>query len=189
MGIGNEEGMRYNCRSPRLQAGSALGGEFIFPCQYCPINWKMPFGRHLMFRTRQKSDKKQAVPTATPSPSGASGKMRPVYCVAVGFLLGWAALALRLDWFSFTLTIDAPETLGSPQINATVPPGPAPPGMVWIPGGTFWMGQDDPQFQDAQPVHKVYVDGFWMDRTEVANRQFQQFVNATAYVTLAERKS
>jgi formylglycine-generating enzyme required for sulfatase activity len=60
--------------------------------------------------------------------------------------------------------------------------------MVWVPGGTFWMGQEGEMFRDAQPVHKVYVDGFWMDSTEVTNRQFRAFVEATGYVTLAERK-
>jgi len=32
--------------------------------------------------------------------------------------------------------------------------------MVWIPGGEFWMGSDEPQFADARPSHRVYVDGF-----------------------------
>jgi formylglycine-generating enzyme required for sulfatase activity len=40
---------------------------------------------------------------------------------------------------------------------------------------------------DAQPVHRVYVDGFWMDRTEVTNDQFAAFAAATGYVTIAER--
>src|SRR4051794_38619114 len=66
-------------------------------------------------------------------------------------------------------------------------PGKAPPGMVWIPGGEFWMGSDEPMFQDARPVHKVYVDGFWMDRATVTNEQFAKFVKATGYVTAAER--
>lgn len=61
----------------------------------------------------------------------------------------------------------------------------APPGMVWIPGGDFWMGSDD--FSDAQPWHRVYVDGFWIDKTEVTNEQFEKFVKATGYVTVAER--
>jgi sulfatase modifying factor 1 len=65
------------------------------------------------------------------------------------------------------------------------PPGPAPDGMVWIHSGEFWMGSDD--FPDAQPWHRVYVDGFWMDKTEVTNEQFEKFVKATGYVTLAER--
>jgi len=42
-------------------------------------------------------------------------------------------------------------------------------------------------FVDAQPIHRVAVDGFWMDRTEVTNAQFASFVEATAYVTVAER--
>ncbi|MEW4571346.1 formylglycine-generating enzyme family protein [Tautonia sp. JC769] len=74
------------------------------------------------------------------------------------------------------------------RVNDTSPPGPPPDeGMVWIPGGTFWMGTDDGQFPDAQPVHLVTVDGFWMDKTEVTNAQFQAFVDATGYVTVAER--
>jgi formylglycine-generating enzyme required for sulfatase activity len=77
------------------------------------------------------------------------------------------------------------EELGPPQVNTTAPPGPAPEGMVWVPGGTFWMG--DEKFPDAKPVHKVYVDGFWMDKTEVTNAQFAQFVQATGYVTVVEQ--
>ena len=57
--------------------------------------------------------------------------------------------------------------------------------MVWVPGGTFWMGS--PDFPDALPVHKIYVDGFWMDRTTVTNEQFAQFVDATHYITVVER--
>jgi formylglycine-generating enzyme len=68
------------------------------------------------------------------------------------------------------------------------PPGPAPDGMVWVPGGLFWMGADDTSMADANPVHEVKVSGFWIDRTEVTNRQFDRFVNATGYITVAERK-
>ncbi|MEJ5277190.1 MAG: SUMF1/EgtB/PvdO family nonheme iron enzyme, partial [Thermogemmata sp.] len=67
--------------------------------------------------------------------------------------------------------------------------GPAPPGMVWIPGGKFLMGTDDPHpfFADAHPIHEVEVRGFWMDETEVTNADFARFVEATGYVTTAER--
>jgi formylglycine-generating enzyme required for sulfatase activity len=41
--------------------------------------------------------------------------------------------------------------------------------------------------RDAQPIHRVYVDGFWMDKTEVSNEQFKKFVDATSYITIAER--
>ena len=65
---------------------------------------------------------------------------------------------------------------------------PCTAGMVWIPGGSFQMGSDIPMFRDARPMHRVSVDGFWMDTTEVTNAQFTQFVVATGYLTLAERK-
>ncbi len=60
--------------------------------------------------------------------------------------------------------------------------------MVWIPGGTFSMGSTDPLARrDESPVHRVHVDGFWMDETEVTNAQFRAFVEATGYKTIAER--
>ena len=43
-------------------------------------------------------------------------------------------------------------------------------------------------FTDSQPSHEVEVNGFWMDETEVTNDQFQKFIQATSYVTVAERK-
>lgn len=52
----------------------------------------------------------------------------------------------------------------------------APEGMAWIPGGKFSMGANAP---DARPVHRVYVNGFFMDRTDVTNVQFAKFVKAT----------
>lgn len=64
----------------------------------------------------------------------------------------------------------------------------APDGMVWIPGGQFQMGTNDPQAQaNERPAREVRVDGFWMDTTPVTNRQFQAFVDATGYVTTAEQ--
>jgi len=61
--------------------------------------------------------------------------------------------------------------------------------MVWIPGGTFQMGSDDPAFRgEALPIHEVSVSGFWMDTTEVTNEQFAEFVKATNYLTIAERQ-
>ena len=60
-------------------------------------------------------------------------------------------------------------------------------GMLWIPGGTFRMGSDR-HYPEEAPSHRVSVDGFWMDRTPVTNRQFKQFVMATGHVTTAEIK-
>lgn len=69
-----------------------------------------------------------------------------------------------------------------------------PKGMILIPGGTFEMG-GDPGLMDggsqshgtSYPIHKVTVDPFWMDETEVTNAQFAEFVEATNYVTFAEK--
>ena len=65
---------------------------------------------------------------------------------------------------------------------------PAPDGMVLIPAGTFMMGGDDSRTPDAQPLHPVTLDAFYMDATPVTNAQFRKFVEATKYVTVAERK-
>lgn len=62
------------------------------------------------------------------------------------------------------------------------------PDMVRIPGGDFWMGSDHAGMDDSQPVHRVHVDAFWIDRTEVTNDQFAAFVAATGYITVAERR-
>ena len=89
-----------------------------------------------------------------------------------------------------------------PSLSTNRPPGDAPPGMVWIPGGEFVMGgpaadsavqqraashPGEPVcsglvagFPDAQPAHRVRVGGFWMDITEVTNAEFERFVRATA---------
>ena len=62
-------------------------------------------------------------------------------------------------------------------------------GMVYIKAGTFIMGGDNNQASgDEFPKHKVHVDAFWMDETEVTNAEFQEFVDATHYVTTAEKK-
>ena len=58
--------------------------------------------------------------------------------------------------------------------------------MAWVPGGAFRMGSDD-FYPEERPVHRVSVDGFWMDRYPVTNAEFRRFVDATGHVTLAER--
>ena len=72
------------------------------------------------------------------------------------------------------------ELTFSPPINKN--------GMVWVPGGELTMGSDDPGVYAAErPAVKVPVAGFWMEPTEVTNAQFQKFVTATGYLTVAER--
>jgi formylglycine-generating enzyme required for sulfatase activity len=80
---------------------------------------------------------------------------------------------------------------GPAQAERTVlddaPPS-SPPGMVWVPAGEFTMGWEGPEGRfDERPAHRVHVDGFWIDATEVTNAQFRAFVEATGYLTTAER--
>jgi len=104
---------------------------------------------------------------------------------------------------SATASSSAPASSGAnggfqpTVVNTTPAPGAAPKGMVWIPGGEFSMGANDPPEMndvgmkatlDSRPIHRVYVDGFYMDKTDVTNAEFAAFVKATAYVTVAERK-
>lgn len=92
---------------------------------------------------------------------------------------------------------DPSVSFGPTMPHASPAPGPAPAGMVWIPGGEFSMGSDIQSdslcavpgtSSDVSPIHRVDVDGFWMDTTEVTNAQFTRFVIATGYVTVAEQK-
>lgn len=74
---------------------------------------------------------------------------------------------------------DAGSSSGNTQENS---------GMVWIPGGEFLMGTNESEAYDAEkPAHKVKVDGFWMDETEVTNSGYKKFVDATGYITVAEK--
>ena len=82
---------------------------------------------------------------------------------------------------------DSLEVIEPPVIDTVNTPAPAPEGMVWIPGGAFSMGSEDAEMPDARPFHRVAIDGFWMDQTEVTNAEFARFVKATGYVTVAER--
>jgi formylglycine-generating enzyme required for sulfatase activity len=99
---------------------------------------------------------------------------------------GWAvvqlaALAMAGGWAS----------AATPIADCKVYPGiPADegknPGMVFIPGGSFTMGSDQER-PEERFSHVVRVDGFWIDQHEVTNAEFDQFVEATGYKTLAER--
>ena len=69
-----------------------------------------------------------------------------------------------------------------------------PPGMVLIPAGKFHMGGDAGEMggnshshQTSYPIHEVMLNAFWIDATEVTNREFAKFVEATGYVTFAEK--
>ena len=69
---------------------------------------------------------------------------------------------------------------------ATPASTPSLPGMMRIAEATFSMGSDR-HYPEEAPAHRAHVDGFWMDTHAVTNRDFKRFVEATGYVTVAER--
>ncbi len=117
-------------------------------------------------------------------------------CTAVAALVAAVVVPAshEVDQAAAAVSREAPRPAGmeaDPDAPiVTKPDGLAPQGMVWVPGGTFEMGNPEPASNqlDEGPVHTVTVDGFWMDSTEVTNRQFQQFVDETGYVTVAEKQ-
>jgi sulfatase modifying factor 1 len=107
--------------------------------------------------------------------------------------LGFLFLSVQADSHS---SVGAGVAFGPTVPNKQPAPSRAPDGMVWIFGGEFSMGAQDPPdmgtvgmqaTKDSRPIHRVYVDGFFMDKTDVTNAQFAAFVKATGYVTVAER--
>lgn len=127
-----------------------------------------------------------------------------VLTVAAGF--AWWLVRVRQSAHDSTLTGAGTIASSTPNAqpafeatiaNAATAPISLPEGVVYIPGGEFSMGSLDPTdmvcggdepMNDARPLHRVYVDGFFMDATEVTNEQFEQFAKSTGYVTVAERK-
>lgn len=132
-------------------------------------------------------------------------KRRPYLFLILLIIISISAAFVYLNYFStekkvlesHVLEPTKSEALHQPTIenkNNTLKK--APKGMVWILGGEFSMGSDEASeslcsikgiTKDATPVHRVYVDGFWMDQTEVTNKEFEAFVAATGYITVAEK--
>jgi len=114
----------------------------------------------------------------------------------LGVLCSLITLCLSLTC-GISVAQDADSSSFLPTVENKKPaPGPTPEGMVWIPGGEFSMGADgkangesmcsSSTVSDTLPIHRVSVNGFWMDATEVTNAQFSEFVEATNYKTMAE---
>lgn len=124
-----------------------------------------------------------ALTSAGSSVRGDEPRQRPGSCCTIDTTssraIGLASVASRSNLAETSEPERAPSAMGF---------GGPPPGMVWIPGGEFFMGSTDPLARpDESPIHHVRVDGFWMDITEVTNAQFKVFVEATGYITVAER--
>ena len=101
--------------------------------------------------------------------------------IAVLFII--AVLAATSWWFlqHHAVAKQASVACSLPADKADAPHA----GMVWVPAGSYIAG--DSVYPEEQPAGKVHVAGFWMDRSEVSNDAFAAFVNATGYVTVAER--
>jgi formylglycine-generating enzyme required for sulfatase activity len=166
------------------------------PWKETPLSWSRPasafdqFFREMMSKSR---------PTRTRPSTGSPDRRGPWKWAAALVVAAVAALSIAglIPGTSKGRSGSGSSNRFLPTVeNKTAPSSPAPEGMVWIPGGEFSMGSDIADealcglpgvTRDAQPIHRVYVDGFWMDRTEVTNEQFDRFVRATGYVTIAER--
>ncbi|MFW5773464.1 MAG: formylglycine-generating enzyme family protein, partial [Tangfeifania sp.] len=87
------------------------------------------------------------------------------------------------------LTAGAEQQAATPNTDSQRKAKPEIENMIFIPGGTFNMGARDDRFAraDEYPVHPVKVNSFFMDPHPVTNAQFREFVEATGYVTTAEK--
>jgi formylglycine-generating enzyme required for sulfatase activity len=108
-------------------------------------------------------------------------RSRPLLLVAV-FVVACGALGAGASrWLADRADV-APQGVVGDGVHG-------PTGMLWIPGGEFTMGSEHPLAKpNERPAHRVRVHGFWMDRHHVTNAEFRRFVEATGYVTTAERK-
>ncbi|HRN57150.1 MAG TPA: SUMF1/EgtB/PvdO family nonheme iron enzyme, partial [Agriterribacter sp.] len=136
---------------------------------------------------RQGKNKPEATQVATITPNISAMKISGAVSCTKGLSPGDSTVFMNGGGADFITTTEN-EAPADPEKIA---------GMVYIPGGTFSMGGVNPvgiteggheAMEDARPIHEVYVDAFYMDETEVTNRQFAAFVKATGYVTVAEQK-
>ncbi len=132
-------------------------------------------------RDRGRSTTPEVDPKADSSSQSGSKQVIVLAALAVvAFAATYGFVKLRQS--------DSGPTAAADVTMDTAPPGPAPAGMAWIPRGEFTMGTDSEQaWPDEKPAHRVRVDGFWMDQTDVTNAEFARFVAATHYVTTAEK--
>src|SRR5438445_4537857 len=107
-------------------------------------------GFYAMTRTKRIKERDGQPPI--PVGARSSGTRRAVLgcCIGAGIFLGLMIEGYRHHWFVPTSAATLHDELGPAAINTASAPEPAPAGMVWVPGGTFWMGSD--QFPDAKPM-------------------------------------
>ena len=142
-----------------------------------PASIKLP-GSHMHFW----QIKGRSLVCSATDPVGKGSQLALLFCAFLG--IASALLVLSGIMASFSANASNRDDPTEGQVRRK-----APPGTVWIPEGTFLMGTNDKQsFPNERPAHLVQVQGFWMDEHDVTNAEFSKFVEATGYVTTAERK-
>jgi formylglycine-generating enzyme len=134
------------------------------------------------------------------APNRRSTTILKVVVIGVSVIVAAVALAFVLlhpKHQDLAAAMDGSPGFQPTSVNSSPAPAVTPEGMAWIPGGEFSMGANDSPdgdevgmkaTLDSRPIHRVYVDGFFIDKTDVTNAEFAKFVKATGYVTIAERK-
>ena len=102
------------------------------------------------------------------------------------FCIPLAGLLLSGSWFWWKATSESEEVQTQQAAHASF--SKTVGGMVEIPAGKLPLGSHFATSPADRPLPAVQIETFWMDATEVTNRQFAEFVSATGYITLAEHE-
>ncbi|MEY4778573.1 MAG: hypothetical protein RIS13_1321 [Bacteroidota bacterium] len=103
-------------------------------------------------------------------------KMKGNFLYAIGFL------SLGLIMTGCGKSSKSSGSIGDGQLHGVSLGGkyimPKPPGMIYVPSGTFHMGPSDEDISYAFTARnkQVSINGFWMDATEITNDEYRQFV-------------
>lgn len=136
-----------------------------------------------MSRRKDKRRARELVAKSISLPPTPTATRRRTLWIATIALIGFVALGYGAAELSGKMKRPhAPTVVEGDGIKG-------PQGMVWIADGEFLMGSDHKLAKlNERPTHRVALKGFWMDRHHVTNAEFRRFVEATGYITTAERK-
>ena len=169
---------------PRPDSSGRLLEEQAVFLEISPI--AIQFGEVVKSKSVNKAHTKR--PKSVP-PARAKRGNRKLIVIAGVAVIGislWALSSRHQDSKAQVMASSAAPVFQPTITNRTPAPGKAPAGMVWIPGGEFSMGANDPPdmddvgmkaTQDARPMHRVYVDAFFMDNDRRYQCRVRRFVN------------